>query len=299
MHYVNNVLVSTDNLYYTYDVDGTLISMNYNGEEYFYMRNLQQDIIALIDISGTIKVNYEYDAWGNIVNITDNLGINLSDINPYRYRGYRYDNETGWYYLNSRYYNPEISRFINADGLLGNMGDLLSHNMYAYCQNNPVMMVDPSGYNPIKTMLDHGTFLSLLSERGIGFGSPGLGGGNAKVGDALIGDYAITVKTEIGIEDIIDQLTGAFDDSKELVTDAWGWTTNAASTTWNWTKQSGIDTWNWLNGPHWYQTLARDTIVGVIVFGISAIFIPVTLTGVIIAGVGIGVAFVFEHYIWE
>ncbi len=122
--------------------------MNYNGEEYFYLRNLQQDIIALIDISGTIKVNYEYDAWGNIINITDNSGTNLGEINPYRYRGYRYDEETGWYYLNSRYYNPEISRFINADGLIGKTGDILGHNLYSYCQNSPVMMVDPSGYWP-------------------------------------------------------------------------------------------------------------------------------------------------------
>ncbi len=80
------------------------------------------------------------------VYITDNSGINISEINPYRYRGYRYDNETGWYYLNSRYYNPEISRFINADGLIGKTGDILGHNLYSYCQNNPVMMVDSSGY---------------------------------------------------------------------------------------------------------------------------------------------------------
>ena len=66
--------------------------------------------------------------------------------NPYRYRGYRYDTETGLYYLNSRYYNPEWGRFINADALGGQVGSLLSHNIFAYCQNNVVNMADPSGF---------------------------------------------------------------------------------------------------------------------------------------------------------
>ena len=142
----DKVLVETRSdgitLYFTYDVDGTLLSMNYNGAEYFYITNMQGDIIELVDINGVSVVKYKYDAWGNIVGQT---GGSLADINPYRYRGYRFDVETGLYYLQSRYYDPAIGRFISSDGLLGETGNLATHNMYAYCANNPVMHVDPSG----------------------------------------------------------------------------------------------------------------------------------------------------------
>jgi len=145
----DKVLVETwgsNTIYYTYDVDGTLLSMNYNGNEYFYITNMQGDIIELVDISGNTVVEYKYDAWGNIVYQTPNQS--LGDINPYRYRGYRFDEETGFYYLNSRYYNPVIGRFISSDGLLGKQGDTIGHNMYAYCANNPVMYSDITGYAP-------------------------------------------------------------------------------------------------------------------------------------------------------
>jgi len=101
--------------------------------------------IELVDISGNTVVQYKYDAWGNIISQT---GGALAEINPYRYRGYRFDEETGFYYLNSRYYNPVIGRFISSDGLLGKQGDTIGHNMYAYCANNPVMYSDITGYAP-------------------------------------------------------------------------------------------------------------------------------------------------------
>lgn len=129
-------------LYFTYDVDGTLLSMNYNGNEYFYITNMQGDIIELVDINGNSVVKYNYDAWGNIIYKS---GGSLADINPYLYRGYRYDIETGWYYLQSRYYDPSIGRFISADGLFGQDGHLLSNNTYAYALNNPVIFVDNDG----------------------------------------------------------------------------------------------------------------------------------------------------------
>ncbi len=145
----DKVLVETRSngitLYFTYDVDGTLLSMNYNGVEYFYITNLQGDIIELIDINGNSVVKYKYDAWGNIISQT---GGSLANINPYRYRGYRFDVETGLYYLQSRYYDPAIGRFINSDGLFGETGNLTTHNMYAYCGNNPVMYSDITGYAP-------------------------------------------------------------------------------------------------------------------------------------------------------
>ena len=116
-----------------------------NGE-YFYIRNLQGDIIGLIDKNGTEVVSYTYDTWGKPISIEGSLKDTVGVKNPYRYRGYRYDSETGLYYLNARYYNPEWGRFINADGIIGNPGELLSANMFAYCGNDPVNREDSNGY---------------------------------------------------------------------------------------------------------------------------------------------------------
>ena len=134
------VIHETDGTYliiFTYDYDGSLISFNYdnnindsiNGKDYFYIKNLQGDVVVIVNNICQVVVEYRYDAWGNIIYATDH---EIAKINPYTYRGYRYDVETSLYYLNSRYYNPEIGRFINADGLIGQTGDILGHNMYAY-----------------------------------------------------------------------------------------------------------------------------------------------------------------------
>ena len=143
----------TEKIYYTYDASGNLVSMNLNGREYYYIRNAQGDIIGLFDGTGTPVVNYTYDSWGKLISIKDGSGNDVTTDtahvgyrNPYRYRGYRYDNETGLYYLQSRYYNPEWGRFINVDGIVGQTGKLLAHNMFAYCQNDPVNASDPSGF---------------------------------------------------------------------------------------------------------------------------------------------------------
>ncbi|HSQ88799.1 RHS repeat-associated core domain-containing protein, partial [Romboutsia sp.] len=128
----------TDNIYYTYDSDDKLVSIELNGVEYYYVRNAQGDITGLIDGSENEVVSYNYDTWGRLLSIDGSLKDSLGVKNPYRYRGYRYDTETGLYYLQSRYYNPEWGRFINADSLVGETGELLSHNMFAYCANDPV-----------------------------------------------------------------------------------------------------------------------------------------------------------------
>ena len=155
------LLESTDNekIHYTYDSSNNLISMNIvsgsnpsiNGE-YYYIRNLQGDIIGLIDKNGTEVVSYTYDTLGKLISIEGSLKDTVGVKNPYRYRGYRYDTETGLYYLNARYYNPEWGRFINADSYLGDSG-LLSHNVFAYCMNNPVNLQDPSGNIAISTLI--------------------------------------------------------------------------------------------------------------------------------------------------
>lgn len=110
--YENN---GTDSIYYTYDSSDKLLSMNLNGTEYYYIRNAQEDIIGLFDGTDTQVVSYTYGSWGKLVNINWCLKDTVSVKNLYRYRGYYYDTETGFYSLLSRYYDPEIGRFINAD----------------------------------------------------------------------------------------------------------------------------------------------------------------------------------------
>jgi RHS repeat-associated protein len=87
-----------------------------------------------------------YDSWGKLILIDGTLKDTVGVKNPYRYRGYRYDTETGLYYLQSRYYNPEWGRFINNDSIAGSVGELLGHNIFAYCKNSPVNSSDPSGF---------------------------------------------------------------------------------------------------------------------------------------------------------
>ena len=117
--------------------------VTYNDVDYFYVYNLQGDVVALIDANGTQMVEYGYDAWGNPISKTGTLAATLGTLNPFRYRGYVYDEETGLYYLRSRYYNPEWKRFINADKYIS-QGSLFA-NMFAYCKNAPLMFNDPDG----------------------------------------------------------------------------------------------------------------------------------------------------------
>ena len=121
---------------YSYDASGQLISVNYNGTEYYYLRNGQTDIVGLMDGSGTKVVEYTYDAWGKLISTTGTLANTLGADNPFRYRGYYYDTETGLYYLMARYYDPEVCRFISADVYMSTGQGVLGGNMWAYCGNN-------------------------------------------------------------------------------------------------------------------------------------------------------------------
>ena len=118
---------------------------------YYYLKNIQGDIIGLIDFKGEIECTYSYDAWGKFLGAYDENGNEITNpysaalSNPLRYRGYYYDDETGLYYLNSRYYNPEWGTFICADGYVSTGEQIVAKNMYAYCLNNPVNYADPSG----------------------------------------------------------------------------------------------------------------------------------------------------------
>lgn len=138
-----------DEIYYTYDSNGKLVSINLNNDEYFYVKNVQNDIIALVDNDGNKVVEYTYDTLGKVISIEGELKDSLGVKNPYRYRSYRYDNETKLYYLQTRYYNPEIGRFINADSLIGEEGEILKHNIFAYCANDFVNSYDDNGEEAI------------------------------------------------------------------------------------------------------------------------------------------------------
>ena len=130
-------------IYYIYDMSG-LSGMIYDGAYYYYERNTLGDIIRIRNSNGAEVAAYSYDAWGNILTKTGSM----ADINSFRYRGYYCDTETGFYYLQSRYYDPSIHMFINSDDyemldtLASTVGQL---NLYAYCNNNPIMYTDESG----------------------------------------------------------------------------------------------------------------------------------------------------------
>ena len=136
---------ATETLNYYYDASGTPMAVEYNGTMYYYVTNLQGDIVAILNTSGTTVATYTYDAWGNILTTSGTLATSLGTANSLRYRGYVFDSETNLYYLQSRYYDPEMGRFINADAFASTGQGLLGNNMFAYCGNNPINYVDPSG----------------------------------------------------------------------------------------------------------------------------------------------------------
>ena len=135
---------------FLYD-DAGVSGIKYEGATYMYRRDGQGNIVALIDSSGNVVVKYEYDAWGNH-EVYDGSGTKITQgthvgrVNPYRYRGYYYDEELKLYYLKTRYYDPEVGRFINADDITYIDPETINGlNLYAYCGNNPVMRIDPNG----------------------------------------------------------------------------------------------------------------------------------------------------------
>ena len=140
----NNSLTAV--LDFIYDESGKPFALKYSTDgatfdTYYYVLNLQGDVVKLIQANGHIVAQYTYDAWGYILS----SGGNLAEVNPLRYRGYYYDNETGFYYLQSRYYDPANRRFINADRHMSTGQGFVGTNMFAYCNNSPVFLVDYDG----------------------------------------------------------------------------------------------------------------------------------------------------------
>ena len=147
MSYVTSY--GTKELHFYYDATGRPLSFTFEGETYYYVLNLQGDVVAILDSSAEMVVGYIYDAWGRLIKTTDDSDPVLVSYNPLRYRGYVYDRETELYYLQSRYYNLEIGRFINADNQIAGVGgEVLGYNLLAYGMNNPVNMKDLTGNWP-------------------------------------------------------------------------------------------------------------------------------------------------------
>lgn len=152
--YIGEITTIGDTEYviaYVYDENGAPAGLNINGGACYFVKNLQGDVIAIVDYQGNLIAKYTYSAYGEVVSVRDasgniiNSATHIAMLNPFRYRGYMYDNESGFYYLRTRYYDPVVARFLNADGLVSTGTGLGGYNMFAYCNGNPVMFVDPYG----------------------------------------------------------------------------------------------------------------------------------------------------------
>ena len=160
--------------------------MKYNNTLYYYVLNAQGDVVRIVNSSRSVVASYTYDPWGKIISSSGTL----ADINPLRYRGYYYDSETGFYYLQSRYYDPEIGRFINADSYAStDATGLLSTNMFAYCENDPVNNYDDSGRFCAPAALVNGILSAGLAVAGACVDS--LQSGEAINGKALVSDTIV------------------------------------------------------------------------------------------------------------
>lgn len=136
----------TNTIDFQYDASGNLVGFIYNDAPYYYLRNLLNDVSGIVDGDCNVVAKYKYDAYGNVILATGTM----AEINPIRYRGYYFDAETNWYYLESKYYNPEWCRFISADSIPAASNVASDNNMYSFCYNNPVMNRDDSDAPPEK-----------------------------------------------------------------------------------------------------------------------------------------------------
>ena len=219
---------------YSYDASGSPISMTYRKstdaasaeEVYFLASNPQGDITYIYDIDGNRVVTYNYDAWGNILSISGTKASTIGRYNPFRYRGYYYDTETSLYYLNSRYYDPNVGRFLNADGQLND--GVLGYNLFAYCENNPVNYIDPMGNWPNWGKLAMGALLTTVAVGFLAVSIMSLGTATCFLGvaAAVVTAVASTSIAVIGTSEVVEAFTGENyirnaigDDAYEVVKD--------------------------------------------------------------------------------
>ena len=195
---------ATETHNFFYDNSGKPYAMQVNGTTYYYVTNLQGDVMGLVDTSGNSVASYTYDPYGKVLTATGTL----AEKNPLRYRGYYYDSESSLYYLLSRYYDPAVRRFINADNTayLGADGTELSYNLFTYCKNNPVMEYDPAGQFSWTDVFNTAAVIAVVALAVVAIiGSGGaaapplLATASALAGTTVTAAAATTVATEVAI----------------------------------------------------------------------------------------------------
>ena len=142
---IHHMTQGSNSLHFFYDASNKPAIVDFNGTKYAYVHNLQGDIVAILDSNGSIVVQYKYDAWGKPISKTGSMASTLGTVQPFRYRGYVYDDETGLYYLRSRYYQSRWGRFLKCDITLGTVGAIFSSNLWMYCDNNTINGIDRDG----------------------------------------------------------------------------------------------------------------------------------------------------------
>ena len=199
----------TDELHFFYDAQNRPAMVVYNGTAYAYVKSLQGDIVAILDENGNTVVSYGYDAWGVPLWCTGELAETLGKVQPFRYRGYVFDEETGLYYLRSRYYNPGWGRFVNADAEIAVEAKLWDAKLFLYCANNPVRYTDDGGNSFWDVLADCGKALLVaavvvavvavvIAATGGGGGFALAAAGGEIISGAAVADAAMTTAVAAG-----------------------------------------------------------------------------------------------------
>ena len=154
-----------------YDNEDSVCGIIYNDYAYYFLKNLQGDVIAITNNKGKVVSSYTYDAWGVCTIVSDNTGI-IARVNPFRYRGYYFDQEIGVYYLQSRYYDANVGRFVNGDEAIfcALCNEILTTNEFSYCFNSPINNQDASGYYTASSLKNKSWLFKLASNFGINIG---------------------------------------------------------------------------------------------------------------------------------
>ena len=199
----------TDELHFFYDAQNRPAVVVYNNVPYAYVKNLQGDVIAILDAAGNVVVSYVYDAWGAPIGKSGSMAETLGTVQPFRYRGYVFDEETGLYYLRSRYYNPGWGRFVNADAEIAVEAKLWDAKLFLYCANNPVRYTDDGGNSFWDVLADCGKALLVaavvvavvavvIAATGGGGGFALAAAGGEIISGAAVADAAMTTAVAAG-----------------------------------------------------------------------------------------------------